>query len=149
LVSSKAGAVVNWGEGNNISGGAEDTEFAVWVDEDWAAHADKVVVNGAYVKDEGQVVCDRPANGASRSNGMLRIKDKKGRSIDILTVVDSATTVDAAKGWREAIVSGPILIEDGKIVEKGTHDELIRAKGTYYKLVGIQNEALKFRSIGE
>ncbi len=42
-----------------------------------------------------------------------------------------------------------IVIEDGKIVENGTHDELIRAKGTYYKLVGIQNEALKFRSIGE
>ena len=42
-----------------------------------------------------------------------------------------------------------IVIEDGKIVENGTHDELIRLKGTYYKLVKIQNEALKFRSIGE
>lgn len=42
-----------------------------------------------------------------------------------------------------------IVIEDGKIVENGTHDELIRTKGTYYKLIKIQNEALKFRSIGE
>ncbi len=56
LVSSKAGAVINWGEGNNISQVAADTEFAVWVDEDWAAYADKVVVNGAYSKVEGVVV---------------------------------------------------------------------------------------------
>ncbi len=42
-----------------------------------------------------------------------------------------------------------IVIEDGKLVESGTHNELIRQKGTYYKLVQIQNEALKFRSIGE
>ena len=41
-----------------------------------------------------------------------------------------------------------IVIEDGKIVEQGTHSELIRQRGTYYKLVQIQNEALKFRSIG-
>ena len=82
-----------------------------------ASFFDKNKVPTEYVKDEGKVVCDRPANGASRSNGMLRIKDKKGRSIDILTVVDSATTVDAANGWREAIVSGPILIEDGKVVD--------------------------------
>lgn len=42
-----------------------------------------------------------------------------------------------------------IVIEDGKLVEEGTHDELIRKKGTYFKLVQIQNEALKFRGIGE
>lgn len=42
-----------------------------------------------------------------------------------------------------------IVIEDGRIVENGTHNELMKAKGTYYKLVQIQNEALKFRSIGE
>lgn len=82
-----------------------------------ASFFDKKKVPTEYVKDEGKVVCDRPANGASRSNGMLRIKDKKGRSIDILTVVDSATTAQAAEGWREAIVSGPVLIEDGKIVD--------------------------------
>ncbi len=42
-----------------------------------------------------------------------------------------------------------IVIEDGRIVESGTHNELIRAGGTYFKLVQIQNQALKFRSIGE
>ena len=93
-----------------------------------ASFFDKNKVPTEYVKDEGKVVCDRPANGASRSNGMLRIKDKKGRSIDILTVVDSATTVDAAKGWREAIVSGPVLIEDGKIVDYMTDRKKMSGK---------------------
>ena len=42
-----------------------------------------------------------------------------------------------------------IVVEDGRIVEQGTHDELIRKKGTYFKLVQIQSEALKFRGIGD
>ena len=42
-----------------------------------------------------------------------------------------------------------VVVEDGKIVEQGTHDELIRKKGTYFKLVQIQNEALKLRGIGD
>ena len=53
IVKSVAGAEINWAEGNNISEVAEDKVFAVWVDEDAAAYADKVVVNGAYVKVEG------------------------------------------------------------------------------------------------
>ena len=53
IVKSVAGAEIHWGEGNNISEVAEDKVFAVWVDEDAAAYADKVVVNGAYVKVEG------------------------------------------------------------------------------------------------
>ena len=40
-----------------------------------------------------------------------------------------------------------IVIEDGRVIEQGTHKELILKKGTYYKLVQIQNEALKFRKI--
>ncbi len=53
MVKSVAGAVINWGEGNDISKVANDNFFAVWVDEDAAAHADKVIVNGAKVKVEG------------------------------------------------------------------------------------------------
>jgi hypothetical protein len=40
-------------DGANV---AADQDFAVWVDEDAAAHAAKVVVNGALVKVEGQIV---------------------------------------------------------------------------------------------
>ena len=53
IVKSVAGAEINWGVGNSISGVAEDNEFAVWVDEDAAANADEVVVNGALCKVEG------------------------------------------------------------------------------------------------
>jgi len=52
LVKSTAGAEINASE-LNISAVAADTEFAVWVDEDAAAYADKVVVNGGLCKVEG------------------------------------------------------------------------------------------------
>lgn len=69
-----------------------------------------------FVKDEGRVLCDRTDDDPKRCNGMFRIQDKKGRIIDILTV-DSLSTPGAAKGWREAIVSGPVLMEDGVAVD--------------------------------
>ena len=53
VVKSVAGAEINWGAGNNITEVAADSEFAVWVDENSAAYADLVVVNGAYCKVEG------------------------------------------------------------------------------------------------
>ena len=68
-----------------------------------------------YVKDEGKVFCSTTTDG-NRSNGMFRIQDKKGRKVDILQV-DSLTTAKAAKGWREAIVSGPVLLDEGNPVE--------------------------------
>ncbi len=52
LVKSVAGAEINV-ENIDIANVAKDTEFAVWVDEDAAAYADLVVVNGALVKVEG------------------------------------------------------------------------------------------------
>lgn len=76
---------------------------------------DKEHMPTTYVKDEGRVLCDRTPDGASRCNGMFRIKDRKGRKVDIVSV-DSLTTATAARGWREAIVSGPVLIEDGDAV---------------------------------
>lgn len=42
-----------------------------------------------------------------------------------------------------------LVIEDGKVVENGTHDELIRKKGAYYKLYTLQLEALKNVGVAE
>ncbi len=42
-----------------------------------------------------------------------------------------------------------IVLEDGKIIEHGTHDELVRLKAAYYKLLQIQNKALAMRGIGD
>ena len=40
-----------------------------------------------------------------------------------------------------------VVIENGKVAETGTHDELIKLKGSYFKLYRIQNDALKFRGV--
>ena len=66
-----------------------------------------------FLKDEGRVVCSKTSGDAALFNGMFRIKDKKGRSVDI-ALIDTLTTSSTAKGWREAIVSGPVLLESGK-----------------------------------
>jgi ATP-binding cassette subfamily B protein len=39
------------------------------------------------------------------------------------------------------------VINDGKVVEQGTHEELMRLKGEYHKLYGIQMEGLKVISM--
>ena len=53
LVKSVDGAIINWGERNDISKVAADSTFAVWVDEA-SANADKVIVNGANKTVEGK-----------------------------------------------------------------------------------------------
>nr|MDD6335570.1 ABC transporter ATP-binding protein [bacterium] len=40
-----------------------------------------------------------------------------------------------------------VVVEDGKIVESGTHVELIRKKGTYFKLVQQQSVALRLKGV--
>ena len=34
-----------------------------------------------------------------------------------------------------------LLMEDGRIIERGTHEELMRARGTYYDMVLRQMES--------
>ena len=40
-----------------------------------------------------------------------------------------------------------IVIDDGKVVESGTHRQLIELQGEYYRLANIQHEALKKRGL--
>ena len=56
VVKSVDGAIINWRADNNIDDVADDQTFAVWVDEDAAAYADKVIVNGTSVRIEGSTV---------------------------------------------------------------------------------------------
>ena len=39
------------------------------------------------------------------------------------------------------------ILDDGKITESGTHEELLALKGTYYKLSELQTKALAMRGI--
>ena len=40
-----------------------------------------------------------------------------------------------------------IVIEDGEITEMGTHSELVKNKGVYYRLMLKQAEALKTKGV--
>ncbi len=40
-----------------------------------------------------------------------------------------------------------IVLDDGKITESGTHEELLNLKGTFYKLMELQTKALAMRGI--
>lgn len=40
-----------------------------------------------------------------------------------------------------------IVLDDGRLTESGTHDELLARKGTYYKLSELQTKALAMRGI--
>lgn len=42
-----------------------------------------------------------------------------------------------------------IVIDDGRVVESGTHDQLVRQKGEYYKLLQLQSKALAMRGVGD
>ncbi|MBQ2469069.1 MAG: ATP-binding cassette domain-containing protein, partial [Clostridia bacterium] len=46
-------------------------------------------------------------------------------------------------------VDSLIVIDEGKLVESGTHEELIRSKGKYFDLYKLQLEALKNIGITE
>ena len=40
-----------------------------------------------------------------------------------------------------------IVIDEGKIAEEGTHEELLAKKGVYYKLKELQTKALALKGI--
>lgn len=42
-----------------------------------------------------------------------------------------------------------IVLENGRLVENGTHSELVAKRGVYYKLLQLQSKALAMRGIGD
>lgn len=42
-----------------------------------------------------------------------------------------------------------IVLENGKLMESGTHEELVAQKGVYYKLLQLQSKALAMRGVGD
>ena len=76
LVTSKAGAVINWGAGNDIKGVAADPINAVWVDEDYSQYDSEVKVEGASKVVEG-AVDNVAANAANLSDVLAAAKDSE------------------------------------------------------------------------
>ena len=88
VVKSVAGAVITLDE-VNIADVAVDQDFAVWVDEDAAAYADKVVVKGGLCKVEGANVAaaDTAAELKSKLNvegqTVLLFPSEDGESLEL------------------------------------------------------------------
>ena len=40
-----------------------------------------------------------------------------------------------------------VVMDEGRITEEGTHEELLQKKGTYYKLRELQTKALAMRGL--
>lgn len=114
IVKSVEGAEINWGAGNDIANVAADNTFAVWVDEDSAAYANEVVVNGAYSKVEGAVVVANDAEFAEAiTNGATNIvlgegefyvpAAAKGKTLAIQGISASASTIKVASVQGEGL----------------------------------------------
>ncbi|HHW46803.1 MAG TPA: ATP-binding cassette domain-containing protein [Clostridiales bacterium] len=70
------------------------------------------------------------------------------RSLDRL--VKGRTTISIAHRLSTlANADRLVVLDEGRITECGTHEELIKLEGTYYKLVQLQKEALTIRGISE
>ena len=78
IVKSKDGAIINWGERNDISEVEADSTFAVWVDEASADYADKVIVNGTNKTVEGK-------SAVAKSDAEISTAIKNGKTSIVLT----------------------------------------------------------------
>ena len=141
LVKTVAGANITLLENVNIAEAA-DKDFAVWVDEDAAAHADKVVVNGGLCKVEGANVA------AADTDAELREALKNGNDV-ILT--DDINTTDAESNGYGATginINGGVFDGNGHTIEvegaTSTWDSAIAIKGGTIKNVTV---AKGFRGI--
>lgn len=107
-----------------------------------------VAMNGSYfntkkhfnvtlVKDEGRIIPSSTIGDQKHSNGILRLRGRKGDKVDIFRITDTLECEKAVKGWREAIVSGPVLLEDGKqisyVAEGSPEDGDVMINARFYK----------------
>lgn len=92
-------------------------------------------------------------------NPRILILDEATASVDTETegqiqealqkLVQGRTTISIAHRLSTLRDADWLLVLDGgKVVESGTHAELAKAKGAYYKLLQKQSEAMKIRGVG-
>ena len=107
-----------------------------------------VAMNGSYfntkkhfnvtlVKDEGRIIPSSTIGDQKHSNGILRLRGRKGDKVDIFRITDTLECLKEVKRWREAIVSGPVLLESGKRIsyaaEGSTKDGDVMVNARFYK----------------
>lgn len=91
LVTSTAGATINWGAGNDIKGVAADPINAVWVDEARAQYASEVKVEGASKVVEG-AVNNTSASGQDALKSALEEAAKNPETTMVVNVAEGTYT---------------------------------------------------------
>lgn len=156
LVTSPAGALINWGEGNDIKGVAADPINAVWVDEDYEEYASEVEVKGASKVVEGAVE-NVPASDQEALKAALDEAAKNPETTVVVNVAaDTYGTLPALssnvvlncaegtvfEGTSSLNVNGATVIgatfEDDGIAVRGTVD------GTFKNCTFDGSEALRW-----
>lgn len=92
------------------------------------------------------------------ANPKILILDEATASVDTETEMAIQDSLDLLTKGRTTIsiahrlstlrnADRLVVIDDGRITEEGTHAELIRQKGTYFKLMQLQSKGLAMRGI--
>lgn len=88
----------------------------------------------------------------------ILILDEATAAVDTQTEKNIQAALDKLAGGRTVIsiahrlstlrgADRLIVIEDGRVVESGGHEELLKQKGVYYRLTQLQNKALAMRGL--
>lgn len=105
-------------EGNNLSGGQRQ----------------RICIARAYIKKPELLVLDEPTAALDTET-----EHRVQQSLEQL--MEGKTTITVAHRLSTILHSDLIYcMEDGKIVERGTHEELYERRGRYYQLYQIQEE---------
>jgi ATP-binding cassette, subfamily B, bacterial len=94
----------------------------------------RILIARAVYKDPGFIFLDEATNALDANNERIIIENL-GNFFRGRTVVIVAHRLSTVKNADQIVV-----LDAGKIVERGTHVELTQKKGTYYNLVKDQLE---------
>ena len=126
LVKSKAGAVINWGRGNDITGVAADPANAVWVDGGQEyQNVEDVTVTGASVIIEGQVSSTPVVTNAEELKAAIAAAGKDKQTV-ILLKAGTYTGTFNIDGKNVALIGEDDVVIDGLVFGLGASHILLR-----------------------
>ena len=126
LVTSKAGAVINWGKGNDITGVAADPANAVWVDGGQEyQNIEDVTVTGASVIIEGQVSATPVVTNAEELKAAIAAANNDKQTV-ILLKAGTYTGAFDIDGKNVALIGKDGVVIDGLVFGLGASHILLR-----------------------
>lgn len=96
----------------------------------------RISIARALLKDASIILLDKATASLDPENEVLVQKA-------IARLIEGKTVIMIAHRLRTVVDTGQVLVLDGgRLVESGTHEELMAKKGLYQKLYHIQQESL-------